>query len=310
MTTDIIIGRDFLIHNDIELVYKPSKEGVEDKLYLLREIAAVETIEHSSNKLGDILENINIDFDNSVKKKLISIILKVENAEVDLVHDDYLVRISLKDDSIYAYAPRRFAWSERLQLREITDDLLARGIIKPSSSPYCARVVPVRKKSGTLRLCVDLRPLNDRVVKQKYPFPLIEDCLSRLGEKKIFTLIYLKDGFHNIKLHPDFTKYFAFATPDGQFEYNRLPFGFCDSPTEFQHRLVFILQPLIRNNKVIVYIDDILIPSVSTEDNLETIKEVITLLKQYDFQLNYGKCCFLKITIEYLGYKFLRRVSS
>lgn len=62
------------------------------------------------------------------------------------------------------------------------------------------------------------------------------------------------------------------------------------------------MQPLIYNDKVIVYIDDILIPSVSTEDNLETIKEVLTLLKQYDFQLNYGKCCFLKTTIKYLGY--------
>lgn len=133
----------------------------------------------------------------------------------------------------FAFAPRRFAWTERLQIREITDDLLKRGIIKFSTSPSCARVVPVRKKNGTLRLCVDLCPLNDRVIKQKYPFPLIEDCLVRLSNKKIFTLLDLKDGFHQIK-HPDVTKFFSFATPDGQFEFTRLPFGFCEAPAKFQ----------------------------------------------------------------------------
>jgi len=100
---------------------------------------------------------------------------------------------------------RGFAYNERLQIRQITDDLLNRGIIKHSQSPYCARVVPVRKKSGQLRLCVDLRPLNDRIIKQKYPFPLIEDCLARLGNKSVFTLLDLKDGFHLIKVHPNFT---------------------------------------------------------------------------------------------------------
>lgn len=65
--------------------------------------------------------------------------------------------------------------------------------------------MPVRKRNGSMRLCVDLRPLNARVVKQKYSFPLIEDCLSRLGEKTIFTLLDMKDGFHQIKIHPEHT---------------------------------------------------------------------------------------------------------
>lgn len=94
------------------------------------------------------------------------------------------------------------------------DDLLARDIMIPSISPYCARLVPVRKKNGTLRLCVDLRPLNDSVIKQKYPFPLIENCLARLSEKNVFTLLDLKDGFHHVKIYPDHTKYFSFTTPD------------------------------------------------------------------------------------------------
>jgi len=112
----------------------------------------------------------------------------------------------------------------------------------------------------------------------------------------------LKDSFHQIKIHPEFTKYFAFATPDGQFEYMRLPFGFCEAPAEFQKRLVQILQPLLREDNVIVYIDDILIPTTSVQENLDIIKKVLLLFKQHRFEVNYAKCHFLKTTVEYLGY--------
>jgi hypothetical protein len=162
--------------------------------------------------------------------------------------------------------------------------------------------VPVRKKNGDLRLCIDLRPLNARVIKQKYPFPVIEDCLSRLSNKSVFTLLDLRDGFHQIKVHPEDTKFFAFATPDGQYEYTKLPFGYSEAPAEFQKRIVQILQPLIRQDKVLVYIDDILIVTDSVDENLSVMKEVLRILKSYRFELNYNKCQFLRKRIEYLGY--------
>lgn len=76
----------------------------------------------------------------------------------------------------------------------------------------------------------------------------------------------MKDDFHQIEVHPDHTKYFAFATPDGQYEYTRLPFGFSETLAEFQKGIVQMLQPLIRYNEIIVYIDDILVASESVED--------------------------------------------
>jgi len=279
------------------------KNSSESKLQLLSEVASIEITETIKNKFDYMTEELQVDFDDSIKSQLINVLKEVDNTTVSVTSkDDYLVKVSLKDDSTYAFAPRRFAWAERLQIRQITDDLLVRGIIQNSSSPYCSRVVPVRKRNGSLRLCVDLRPLNDRVIKQKYPFPLIEDCLSRLGDKSVFSLLDLKDGFHQIKIHPDHTKYFSFATPDGQFEYTRLPFGFCESPAEFQKRLVQILQTFIRADKVVVYIDDILIPSNTVEENLATIKTVLLKLKQHGFKLNLTKCCFLRTSIEYLRY--------
>lgn len=86
----------------------------------------------------------------------------------------------------------------------------------------------------------------------------------------IYALFDFKDGFYHIKIHPDHTKYFAFATSDCQFEYLRLPFIFCEAPADFLKQLIMILKSLFRNNKIIVYIDDILIPSSSIDENLNT----------------------------------------
>lgn len=301
-SNQIVLGRDFLIDNKISCVFSLSEKEENDRLKFFSEIASADVIDNDSNDLKDLLLNTKIDFDINVKNQLISTILEVENASIIPVEDNHFVKIKLKDDSTYRYSPRRFAWNERLQIRKLIDDLLQRNIIKESSSEYCARIVPVKKKDGNLKLCVDLRPLNERVLKQKYPFPIIEDCLSRISNKNIFTLLDLKDGFYNIKIHPEYTKFFAFATPDGQYEYNRLPFGYCEAPAEFEKRLLMILQPLIKEDKVIIYIGDILIPTYTVLENLDILKQVLILLKQYHFCLNYKKCAFLKTTIEYLGY--------
>jgi len=205
-----------------------------------------------SESLDDILDKQVIDFGEGNKKRLIEIILNVENKVFTSVDDDYAVQVRLKDDSVFVFASRRFAYVERLQLRAITDDLLERDVIKPSTSPYCSRIVPVRKKNGKIRMCVDLRPLNSRIEKQKYPFPNIEDCIFRLYNKAVFTLFDLKDSFHQIKVHDDSTKYFSFATAEGQFEYNYLPFGYSEAAAEFQKRILQVLNPLIRQEKIIV----------------------------------------------------------
>ena len=78
-----------------------------------------------------------------------------------------------------------------------------------------------------------LSPLNQRVLKQKYPFPIIEDNIALLGNKSVFILLDLRDGFYQVKVDEDHTKYFLFATHEGQYEYIRLPFDFCEVPIEF-----------------------------------------------------------------------------
>jgi len=94
-------------------------------------------------------------------------------------------------------------------------------------------------------MCIDLRPLNQRIFPQKYPFPIIEDQLDQLYGKRVFTKLDLRDGFHQIDIHPDDTKYFAFATPYGQYEYVKMPFGYSGAPAEFQKRILQVFMPMI-----------------------------------------------------------------
>ncbi|XP_077258535.1 uncharacterized protein LOC143895354 [Temnothorax americanus] len=225
-TYDLVIGRDFM-ENKVTLSLHANKEVSDIKFFpedfMTTDICtAIETE-----------RDYQIDFGEDVKEKLKQVIREVEEADIPVVDNGYAVRVKLRDPSIYAYALRRLAYEERRQVREIIDDLLARGIIKPSTSPYCARIVLVRKKNGKLRLCVDFRPLNARMWKQKFPFPVIEDCIAEIRDNKVFTSLDLKDSFYQVKVHPDDTKYFAFATPDGQYESTVLPFGWSESAAEF-----------------------------------------------------------------------------
>ncbi|XP_029163451.1 uncharacterized protein LOC114934906 [Nylanderia fulva] len=228
---DLIIGRDFLENYNLTLIFRPTRSDSTAFTQLLLQ----SDVCYTEMNAESLLDECEIDFGLAEKQQLKEVVLDCLNTEVKVIDDDYYVSVNLKDHSTYAFAPRKFALEERKQIRAITDDLLERGIIRNSTSPYCARIVPVRKKNGNLRLCVDLRPLNARILKQKYPFPLIEDCLAQLSDRAVFTLLDLKDGFHQIKVKPQHTKYFSFATPDGQFEYVRLPFGFSEAPAEFKN---------------------------------------------------------------------------
>jgi len=299
---DVVLGREFLSNNNLTLVYGPSDNSNAEKACLFANLPLFVEDDRSTGSLQETIENIRTDFEETDEDRLKTIIRNVNSETVIPVEDEYEVHVRLKDPSVFAFAPRKFAFAQRLQIREVVDDLLRRGVIQPSVSPYCSRIVPIRKKNGQIRLCIDLRPLNSRVEKQKYPFPLIEECLSRLANSAVFTLLDLRDSFHQIKVHKDSTKYFAFATPDGQYEYKRLPFGFSESPAEFQKRIIQILNPLIRRDEILVYIDDILIPSDSVDSNLLIIEEVMRMLKRYGFELNLEKCKFLRKKVEYLGY--------
>lgn len=145
LSVDLIIGCDFINNHNIEIHYYPSINNQNSKVQLFNEIAFAEVMNVFSIQDNKIIPSIKTDFGLKIDLEVTNLIEKINNTNVEMINDNYSVKVALKDHSIYAYSPRPFAYKERLMIREIIDDLLSRNIIKQSTSSYCARIVLVRK---------------------------------------------------------------------------------------------------------------------------------------------------------------------
>lgn len=265
MRHDIIIGCEFINNANLRLIYYKNNfvfELIDDFNAVAQDIFTINIVE-PREQWDIIAEYLDKDLSMHEKNRLLKVFEEVESKKIEKIEDDHNVQIYLKDKSLFKYAPRRMSYSEKEDLQKIVDDLLNRNIIKTSISPYCSRVILVTRRNGKKRICVDLRPLNQRIYPQKYPFPIIDDQLDKLGNKQIFTKLDLKDGFHQLSIYSEHTKYFSFATPSGQYEFIKMPFGYSEAPAEFQKRVLQIFEQMTRANKILIYIDDILIPTTT-----------------------------------------------
>lgn len=208
--------------------------------------------------------------------------------------------IKLHDTTPVSYRPRPLAYAERVHLKQIIQNLKDDDIISNSCSEYASPVVLVKKKNGDLRLCVDYRDINKKVVKDKYPLPRIQDQIDALCGAKYFTTLDMQSGFHQILIEQEYRHLLAFITPDGHFEYNRMPFGFVNAPACYQRAIDKALGPL-KDTLAYVYLDDVLIPSRTIPEGLMRLQTVLTALSTAGFHLNLNKCAFFKTQTEYLG---------
>ncbi|GBN16861.1 Retrovirus-related Pol polyprotein from transposon 297 [Araneus ventricosus] len=198
--------------------------------------------------------------------------------------------------------PRRLPFSEKKIVQTQVADWLEQGIVKPCSSEYSSPVVIVRKKDGTLRVCIDYRKLNKVVVKDRFPLPLIEDILDRLQGSRVFSTIDLKNAFFHVDVNKDSRKYTSFVTHEGQYQFLKVPFGLCNSPAVFQRYINTIFRPLINDGIVLPYLDDIIILSSSIEEGIERVERVLSIASEYGLEINFNKSHFLKKRIEFLGH--------
>lgn len=150
--------------------------------------------------------------------------------------------------------------TEKDIFRNIIKDLLDNNIIHVSVSPYASPVLLVKKRSRDQKLAIDYRRLNAKLVKEKYPLPLIDDQLDRLGGHYYFITLDMASGFYQVPMKEEFIEKIALITPEGHFEFLRIPFGIANSPAVFQ-RLVNNLLGELRNTIAFPYIDDIIIPA-------------------------------------------------
>ncbi|KAI3751987.1 hypothetical protein L2E82_23084 [Cichorium intybus] len=132
-----------------------------------------------------------------------------------------------------ARAPYRLAPSEMEELRKQLEELMDRGFIKPSSSPWGAPILFVKKKDGSMRMCIDYRELNKTTVKNKYPLPRIDDLFDQLQGVSYFSKIDLRSGYHQLKIRELDIPKTAFRTRYGHYDFLVMPFGLTNAPAAF-----------------------------------------------------------------------------
>jgi transposase InsO family protein len=184
--------------------------------------------------------------------------------------------------------------------RQVTD-LLAKGMIRPSTSPYSAPILFVGKKDGGLRMCIDYRGLNAVTVKNRYPLPRVDDLLDKLRGAAYFSSIDLQQGYNQIRIAESDIEKTAFRTPFGHYEYTVLSFGLVNAPATFQAVMNRIFRPFL-DKFVVCYLDDILIFSRTREEHLQHLRAVFEVLRREQLYAKKSKCHWAQPQVEYLGH--------
>ncbi|KAL5803527.1 hypothetical protein ACOSQ4_031832 [Xanthoceras sorbifolium] len=184
---------------------------------------------------------------------------------------------------------------------EELSELLDKGFIRPSVSPWGAPVLFVKKKDGSLRLCIDYRQLNKLTVKNKYPLPRIDDLFDQLRGACVFSKIDLRTGYHQLRIKESDVPKTAFRTRYGHYEFVVMPFGLTNAPAAFMDLMNRIFRPYL-DQFVVVFIDDILVYSQTVEDYNRHLRVVLQILREKQLYGKLSKCEFWLPEIAFLGH--------
>uniref|UniRef100_A0AAG5DCG3 RNA-directed DNA polymerase n=1 Tax=Anopheles atroparvus TaxID=41427 RepID=A0AAG5DCG3_ANOAO len=215
-------------------------------------------------------------------------------------------KIITKDEEPTYTKSYRYPHNLKKDVEEQIKELLENGIISPSNSPYSSPIWVVPKKQDAsgkkkIRVVIDYRKLNDKTVNDKFPMPQIEDILDNLGKSSYFTTLDLKSGFHQIEMDPLYREKTAFSTPNGHYEFNRMPFGLKNAPATFQRAMNSVLSDLI-GRVCFVYLDDIIVIGKDLNSHLKNLSVVLQRLACFNLKIQLDKCEFLRRETEFLGH--------
>jgi hypothetical protein len=180
-------------------------------------------------------------------------------------------------------------------------ELLAMGHIRPSSSPFASSVVLVKKKDGTLRMCIDYRALNKRTIKNRYPIPRIDDLMDELKGAKSFSKIDLQSRYHQIRMREGDEYKTASRFHYGHYEFLVMHFGLTNTPATFQSCMNHTFSQHLRKH-LLVFFDDILVYSRTWEEHLQHLDEVLGILDKHELYAKFSKCEFGLREMLYLGH--------
>ncbi|GJW55495.1 putative reverse transcriptase domain-containing protein [Tanacetum coccineum] len=179
----------------------------------------------------------------------------------------------------------------RQELSNQLQELAHQGFIRPSTSPWGAPVLFLKKKDGSFRMCIDYRELNKLTVKNHYPLPRIDDIFDQLQDSSVYSKIDLRSGYHQLRVKDEDIPKTAFRTRYGHYEFQVMPFGLTNAPAVFMDLMNCVCKPYL-DKFVIVFIDDILIYSRNKEEHANHLRIILELLKKEKLYAKFSKCDF------------------
>ena len=210
------------------------------------------------------------------------------------------MEINLTDEfpvnEAYRHLPRKLYDDVKSYL----NDLIINGWIRESKSSYASPIVCVRKKDGSMRLCVDYRKLNLKMIPDRHPIPRVQDLLDGLGGQKYFTTLDMAKAYHQGFVKEACRKYTAFATPWALYEWLRIPFGLKNAPAAFQRYICRALMGLL-DRVCLAYLDDILVYGKTLGEHKANLRKVFRRLRAKGIKLRVDKCFFAMKEVRYLG---------
>ncbi|KAL0539519.1 hypothetical protein IC582_023734 [Cucumis melo] len=198
-------------------------------------------------------------------------------------------------------APYRMAPAELKELKVQLQKLLDKGFIRPSVSPWGAPVLFVKKKDGSMRLCIDYRELNKVTVKNRYPLPRIDDLFDQLQGATVFSKIDLRSGYHQLRIKDEDVPKTAFRSRYGHYEFIVMSFGLTNAPAVFMDLMNRVFREFL-DTFVIVFIDDILIYSKTEAEHEEHLRMVLQTLRDNKLYAKFSKCEFWLKQVSFLGH--------
>ncbi|GKB60871.1 putative reverse transcriptase domain-containing protein, partial [Tanacetum coccineum] len=201
--------------------------------------------------------------------------------------------------ALVARAPYRLAHLEMQELSDQLQELADRGFIRPSTSPWGAPVLFVKKKDGSFRMCIDYRELNKLTVKNRYPLPKIDDLFDQLQGSSVYSNIDLRLGYHQLRVRDEDIPKTAFRTRYGHYEFQVMPFGLTNAPAVFMDLMNRVCKPYL-DKFMIVFIDDILIYSRNKEKHANHLRIILELLKNEKLYAKFSKCDFWISIVQFL----------
>ena len=256
--------------------------------------------------LQPLLDEAAVNLQDSQIKKLQEILIQYQDAFVGCdgkigVTNMGEHTIDTGDSPPIKQAPRRIPIGQREAVEKELTKLQEQGMIGPSDSPWSSPLCIVKKKDGSLRICVDYRKVNAVTKKLAYPLPRIDECLESLAGSQWYCSLDLQSSYHQVKVAEADRCKTAFATRSGLMEYAVLPFGLTNGPSCFQRLMETCLRPLLWK-RCLLFIDDILPFGRTFDETLENLTLVLQRLQGAKLKLKPSKCHLFQTSVKFLGH--------